>query len=126
MTRQIFLVRAGPQDPIYGISHQNIAPELTPENWRTKAIVRDGKYICVSRGTRETAHGTQLVRYFVNVHQDHEASRKFSRRDRALEYANSLGPEQGELPEEYQPATYFTMSPGFGAGPVTIKAGVKK
>ena len=41
MARGTFFIATG-QDPIYGISQSNITKELTPLNWKTKAIVRDG------------------------------------------------------------------------------------
>ena len=123
MALGIIWFSAGPQDPIFGINHANIAPELTPKNWRSSAIVRNGLYIWVARGIRGK-DGKDIARYCVQVRSGHENSRiekEFAKRDPALAYANALGSNKGEYPAERSPVTYMTMRPGFGRGPVTTE-----
>ena len=35
------------QHPAYGISHSNIAKKITNDNWKEKAIVRNGNYLFI-------------------------------------------------------------------------------
>ena len=37
-------------DVMNGIDHANIDPELTVENWESKAIIRGGNYVWVLKG----------------------------------------------------------------------------
>ena len=110
-------------DPIYGIDHANITPELTDSNWRKKAIVRDGLYIWVVRGYR-TDGDKRIYRYYVRIHPEgkhKELEKNFAKRNRALAYANDLGSDEGAYPAERGSSTYITMFPGLGNGPVTIE-----
>ena len=123
MALGILWFSAGPQDPIFGINHANITPELTSKNWRTSAIVRNGIYIWIARGIR-SKDGKDIARYCVQVRSGRENSRiekEFAKRDPALAYANALGSNEGEYPAEGSPVTYMTMRPGFGRGPVTTE-----
>ncbi len=56
------------QDPMFGISHENIAPQIHRKNWRFKACCRvEGKrtlYVLIARGDI-TGEG---FRYYVEVH----------------------------------------------------------
>ena len=57
-----------PHDPMYGIDHANIAPELTTKNWKTRAVVRSGMYIWVLRGTHTGENSKKVARYYVRVY----------------------------------------------------------
>jgi len=100
---------AGPQDPIYGISHENIASRLTRRNWRTKAITRlhsDGPvYIFIRRGERKVS-GRKTFVYTVkgSIVDRHQGCyrRDFPNLLEALSYAN--GEDGGDLSQETQPA----------------------
>ena len=83
---------ASKQDPIFGISHSNIVPDLTPHNWRNKAIVRDGIYIWIARGSTRNGSGKEVWRYCVRTHgyNDRKWNKEFAKRDAALAYANNL------------------------------------
>ena len=116
------------QDPIYGIDHANITAEFTGNNWRKKAIVRDGLYIWIVRGYRLNGNN-RLYRYYVRVHPENEhkeLEKNFAKRDQALTYANALGSDEGVYPAERGSSTYITMFPGFGNGPVTIEVPTDK
>ncbi len=55
-------------DVMNGIDHANIAPELTVENWESKAIVRDGNYVWVRKGTYKNELGDEITGYYVRVY----------------------------------------------------------
>ena len=115
---------ASVQDPMFGINHANIASELTASNWQRKAIVRNGLYIWVVRGSQTTENGGERWRYFVQIHPQQTTNnlkKDYSKRDAALAYANQLGDTEGERPQEQGATTYITMSSGFGFGPITIE-----
>ena len=123
MVKILTRLTAPAHDPIYGIRHPNIAKKLTPKNWQKKAIVRNGLYIWVVRG-QQKSKDCKRWRYFVRIHSDVSMTnlqKDFSRRDRALAYANDLGAEVGSYPTERESRTYITMFPGLGTGPVTFE-----
>ena len=95
---------ASKQDPIFGISHSNIVPDLTPQNWRNKAIVRDGIYLWVARGSTRNGSGQEVWRYCVRTHgyNDRKWNKEFAKRDAALTYANRLSEAEGSHPVESQ------------------------
>jgi hypothetical protein len=55
-------------DVMNGIDHANIAPELTVENWEVKAIIRDGNYVWVLKGTHKDEQGDEITSYYVRVY----------------------------------------------------------
>ena len=115
---------AAAQDPIYGIDHDNIEPELTLENWKHKAIVRNGLYVWVTERHYRPGDGSEERCYSVMVHSDQQArdrEKDFTLLEEALAYANELGDTEGEWPDERGSTTYITMSPGFGFGPITTE-----
>ena len=115
---------ASVQDPMFGINHANIAPELTAANWRRKAIVRNGLYIWVVRGWQTTGNGGKRPRYYVRIHSKQATNslmKNYAKRDAALAYANQLSDTEGERPQEQGTTTYITMSLGFGFGPITTE-----
>ena len=114
---------AAAQDPIYGVDHDNIEPELTVENWEDKAIVRSGLYIWVTEGRFRNDEGGEESCYSVQIYSDQQGrdrEKDFACLDEALAYANLLGDAEGEWPDERGSTAYITMFPGFGFGPVTI------
>ena len=118
-----WLGNAPVHDPIYGIDHANITKELTGSNWRKKAIVRDGLHVWVVRGYRVEGE-KRFYRYYVCFHPEgehKELKKSFSKRDRALAYANALGSNEGEYPAERSPVTYMTLRPGPGRGAITTE-----
>ena len=118
-----------PHDPMYGIDHANIAPELTQENWKTRAVVRNGMYIWVLRGTHTGENGKKVARYYVRVYANRptlDLQRDYLKLKAALNYANDLGQAEGQYPPERDSTTYITMYPGLGAGPLTIQIPMKK
>ena len=120
---------AAAQNPIYGIDHDNIEPELTLENWEHKAIVRNGLYVWVTERQYRPGDGSEERCYSVMVHSDQQArdrEKDFTLLEEALASANELGDTEGEWPNERGSTVYITMSPGFGAGPVTIELPMEK
>tara|TARA_Y100000588_G_scaffold188747_1_gene202712 strand:+ start:89 stop:556 length:468 start_codon:yes stop_codon:yes gene_type:complete len=96
-----------PQDPMFGISHENIVSRLTRRNWRTKAMTRlhrDGPvYIYINRGKR-TASGETNIVYTVNgsINGIQYFDGHFSKLVEALAYAN--GEDGGHLAQKTRPA----------------------
>jgi len=92
---------ASKQDPIFGINHANIVPVLTPDNWRTKAIVRDGFYIWVARGTVTEKPKKEVWRFCVLTHDGDRKTRivPFRKRDHALGYATRISGNQIARPK---------------------------
>ena len=116
-------------DPIYGIDHANIAPELTVENWKRKAIIRGGNYVWVLKGTHKDEQSKEITSYYVRVYAStptHHLQKDFPTIDQALAYANALAEEEGEYPEERGSTSFITMYPGLGTGPLTIEIPNKK
>jgi hypothetical protein len=95
----VFLQEAGPQNPIYGIHHENITERLTRLNWQTKAVVRDNLrgwiYLWISRGRYRDNEGRIRYAYFVKAHSHQPATRirpyeqKFPHLKAALKYINA-------------------------------------
>ena len=55
-------------DVMNGIDHAHIAPELTVENWESKAIMRGGNYVWVLKGTHKDEQGDEITGYYVRVY----------------------------------------------------------
>ena len=120
---------AAAQDPIYGIDHDNIAPELTLENWKHKAIVRNGLYVWVTERQYRPGDGSEERCYSVQIYSDQQGrdyEKDFACLDEALAYANLLGDAEGEWPNERGSTAYIPMSPGFGFGPITTELPTEK
>jgi hypothetical protein len=100
---------AGPQNPIYGISHANIAPALNKRNWKTKAVCRvhaEGPlYIMIQRGERSSKGAEKEIIYAVTatiIGVNAAYRRDFQTLQKALAYAN--GEDEGDLGVESRPA----------------------
>ena len=72
---------APPHDPMFGISSSNIVSNLTPKNWRTRAIglTKEGRflYVMVQLG-RQKIDGKNQKRYYVRVHLGLPADRSLN------------------------------------------------
>ena len=87
---------APPHDPMFGISSSNIVSNLTPKNWRTRAIglTKEGRflYVMVQLG-RQKIDGKNQKRYYVRVHlglpEDRNLNADFDNLTDALAYANA-------------------------------------
>ena len=120
---------AAAQDPIYGIDHDNIEPELTLENWEHKATVRNGLYVWVTERQYRPGDGSEERCYSVQIYSDQQGrdrEKDFTCLDEALAYANGLSDTEGEWPDEKGSTAYISMLPAFGMGPVTIEVPMEK
>ena len=111
-------------DVMNGIDHANIAPELTVENWKRKAIIRGGNYVWVLKGTYKDEQKKEITSYYVKVLASTPTlhlEKDFPKIETALAYANALAEEEGDYPEERGSTSFITMYPGLGTGPLTIK-----
>ena len=116
-------------DVMNSIDHAHIAPELTEENWKTKAIVRGGNYVWVLKGTHKDEQGDEITSYYVRVYASTPTlhlEKDFPEIETALAYGNALAEEEGEYPEEWGSPSFITMYPGLGTGPLTIEISNKK
>ena len=68
MGRHTYFGQLAAHDVMNGIDHANIDPELTVENWESKAIVRDGNYVWVRKGTYKDEQGKEITGYYVRVY----------------------------------------------------------
>jgi len=112
-----------------GIDHANIAPELTEENWKTKAIIRGGNYVWVLKGTHKNEQGDEITGYYVRVYAStptHHLQKDFPKIETSLAYANALAEDEGEYPEERGTTSFITMYPGLGTGLLTTEIPNKK
>ena len=124
----LFVGETGLQNPIYGVSRENIAPRLTRRNWKTKALWKrggnGGVYFFIERGVAEDASGKEQPLYCVSVYGNavHKFPKKycprFPRLQQALDFANGKGDspfanaiEQADL--ELLPASGGTLGVGF-------------
>ena len=111
------------------IDHANIAPELTVENWESKAIMRGGNYVWVLKGTHKDEQRKEITGYYVRVYASTPTlhlEKDFPEIKIALTYANALSEEEGDYPEERGSPSFITMYPGLGTGPLTIEMPNKK
>ena len=93
-----------PQHVIYGPSAP-IAVELTSENWQEVAIYRAKQYVYIARGYR-SGEEVEEWRYFVDVSPNLDLKADFEVLDDAIEYANSLGETDKELPFKRSSGVY--------------------
>ena len=92
------------QHAIYGPSAP-IAVELTPDNWQEVAILRAKQYVYIARGYR-SGEEEDNKRYFVDVSPNQDLKADFEALEDALEYANSLGEKDKELPFKRSSGVY--------------------
>ena len=81
-----------------GINHKYIAKELTIDNWKKRAVVRNGKYIyilkCKYSDSSETKKKT--IYYIDGLSENN----KFDSLNEALLSANNHSDSEGEYPKE--------------------------
>ena len=129
MGRHTYFDRLAAHDVMNDIDHANFAPELTVEDWESKAIVRGGNYVWELRGTHKNEQEEEIIGYYVRVYAStptHHLQKYFPEIETALAYANALAEEEGEHPEEWGSPSFITMYPGLGTGPLTIEIPNKK
>ena len=129
MGRHTYFGQLAAHDVMNGIDHANIDPELTVENWESKAIVRDGNYVWVRKGTYKDEQGKEITGYYVRVYASTPTlhlEKDFPEIETALAYGNALSEDEGEYPEEWGSPSFITMYPGLGTGPLTIEIPNKK
>ena len=129
MGRHTYFGQLTAHDVMNGIDHANIAAELTVENWESKAIVRDGNYVWVRKGTYKDEQGKEITCYYVRVYAStptHHLQKDFPEIETALAYGNALAENEGVYPEEWGSPSFITMYPGLGTGPLTIEMPNKK
>ncbi len=56
----------------YGLKHKYIAKELNANNWKKRAIVRNGKYIYIQKGKEYIKNSKDKIIYtvFINEYDD--------------------------------------------------------
>ena len=100
------------QNPLFGISHTNIAKKLTLDNYIDKAIMRGGDYIWITKAMKhESRINKDTIVYLVSFMGAPRSSRKeFSTLQEAIDCANNWDEEEGEYPLEREaPAVVRTM-----------------
>ena len=115
MAKCIYFGLTQAHDSKYGIKHSNIARKFTRLNWNSKAIVRDGHYICIKLGEYTNHKSKRIKRYFIDGCPNKKGFKKEHKylKD-AIMMANSYSKRQGELPEEFEPGwTIFTKNRGY-------------
>ena len=127
----VFYGLAGPQNPIYGIFHENITERLTRHNWRTKAVVRDNLlgwiYLWIARGSYPDKAGHTHYAYFVRVHS-HQPRFRIERFEQQFQYlADALryinAEDGGSLARGTWPADPQLVYPPERAAPIYIGFG---
>jgi hypothetical protein len=68
MGRHTYFGHLVAHDVMNGIDHANIDPELTVENWESKAIIRGGNYVWVLKGTHKDEQRKEITSYYVRVY----------------------------------------------------------
>ena len=115
MAKCIYFGLAQGHDNRYGIKHSNIARKFTRLNWNSKAIVRDGHYICIKVGEYTNDEDNRVKRYFISGCPDKvgfKTEHKYLKD--AIQMANAYSKEEGELPEEFEPGwEIFTKNNGY-------------
>ena len=61
MGRHTYFGQLAAHDVMNGIDHANIDPELTVENWESKAIMRGGNYVWVLKGTHKVSFSEHRI-----------------------------------------------------------------
>ena len=110
MARIVSYGLAGAQNPIYGISHTNIANKLTKDNYFDKAIVRSSDYLWISKAKKGERRKETSTVYAVRFLRSDKKDEDFNTLDEAIDFANNWSDEEGEYPQEYEaPWTVHVM-----------------
>jgi len=104
MAKCIYFGLTQGHDSRYGIKHSNIARKFTRLNWNSKAIVRDGHYICIKVGEYTNDEDNRVKRYFISGCPDKTGFKKEHKylMD-AINMANSYSKQEGVYPKEFEP-----------------------
>ena len=86
-------------DPMFGISHSNIANKLTKSNWEKKAVVRNGYYVYILKGSYNV-DGKKVYRYFIQGLPD-KGECEFIDLNEAICVVNGYSKQEGEYPKEH-------------------------
>ena len=100
---------------VFGIDYANIAKQFTRLNWDSKAIVRDGHYICISIGEYDDEKKNRIKRYFITGCPEKKGFKKeYKYLKDAMKAANNYSKKEGEWPKESTPGwTIFTKNNGY-------------
>ena len=92
----------------YGLKHKYIAKKLNANNWKKKAIVRNGKYIYIQKGKEYIKNSKDKIIYtaFINENDRHS----FANLNDCISFSNDFHGCEGKYPAEF--------SPGWHIGPV--------
>ena len=91
---------------LYGIKHKYITKELCIENWKKRAIVRNGKYIYIQKGKELVKNNTDRTIYgvFINEWDDRH---RFDTVEDAIDFANSYHNKEGIYPSQFEPGWHI-------------------
>jgi len=92
----------------YGLKHKYIDKVLNIKNWKTRAIVRNGKYIYIQKGKEYVKNGKDKIIYTVFINENDRFSYKTL--VESIDFANSYHNNEGKYPAEF--------SPGWQIGPI--------
>ena len=92
----------------YGLKHKYIAKKLNANNWKKKAIVRNGKQIYIQKGKEYIKNSNDKIIYSVFINENDRFS--FKTLVECIDFANSYHNTEGKYPAEF--------SPGWHIGPV--------
>ena len=84
----------------YGLKHKNIAKKLYKNNWERKAIVRNGKYLYIQKGTEYIKKNNNKIIFTVFVNE-YEKQFSFDTLDDCLYFANTYDDCEGKYPREF-------------------------
>ena len=92
----------------YGLKHKYIAKKLNANNWKKKAIVRNGKYIYIQKGKEYIKNSNDKIIYTVFINENDRFS--FKTLVECIGFANFYHNTEGKYPAEF--------SSGWDIGPV--------
>ena len=90
---------------IYGLQHKYIAKELNANNWKKRAIVRNGKYIYIQKGKEYVKNGKDNIIYTAFINEDERCS--FKNVKECIDFANSYHNSEGKYPAEFSPGWHI-------------------
>ena len=93
----------------YGLKHKYIAKELTSDNWKKRAIVRNSKYIYIQKGKEYIKNKKDKIIFTVFINE-YDEQFSFDTLDDSIYFANTFHNDVGKYPAEF--------SPGWHIGPV--------
>ena len=84
----------------YGLKHKYIAKELTINNWKKRAIVRNGKYIYIQKGKEYIKKSKDRIIFtaFINEYNRHS----YDSLKECISFANNFCNKEGKYPSEFK------------------------